>query len=492
MIYMKKNTRIITMASAALLAVAPMVANSVSVNAANTTQTNTQANNATLADQLTPKAYFTYNGQKIENGSVLPVGNGLPVRNGMTVKELLDEAKKGLSLESNIKTATTQWHTDARSVILNLIQQGVKVNGNDENATIELGSVTSFKLNISATAENSGSNGVKYDSPMQTVFVPFNSNVDSLSDPAIMGQFTHDGKTEEINANGQAFQVAANSKFDPTDIKLTDGNTVKIVGQQSSSDSKSVKVEVVSNPVDTSQVGKGFTVKLAATNSSGKKTEISYQVFVRPEGQFQLNILPKNWVGGLEDQVLFYQGEKYYIGTDLVFSNGEFFSTVSKASVPVGNRGNHIATKYLANSDTSAPDLVKKTIMHKAKAYTRGGGSTRKVYSAFTQVYVNNDPVHFESQYYANGDFYQVYNADGTYTNYFVKIGNIDGTKRTLKKNAYVYATSKRRADRTVLKKGQTVTTYGGSYKFKNGKRYYRIEGATATNKRYVKVANFK
>ncbi|GAA0194208.1 hypothetical protein GCM10008918_15330 [Lactobacillus kefiranofaciens subsp. kefiranofaciens] len=43
-----------------------------------------------------------------------------------------------------------------------------------------------------------------------------------------------------------------------------------------------------------------------------------------------------------------------------------------------------------------------------------------------------------------------------------------------------------------MLRKGDTITTYGGSYKFKNGKRYYRIEGATSTNKRYVKVVNFE
>nr|WP_239442478.1 SLAP domain-containing protein [Lactobacillus gallinarum] len=32
--------------------------------------------------------------------------------------------------------------------------------------------------------------------------------------------------------------------------------------------------------------------------------------------------------------------------------------------------------------------------------------------------------------------------------------------KRTLKRNAYVYATSKRRADYTVLIKGRIITTY--------------------------------
>ncbi|MFJ6923484.1 MAG: SLAP domain-containing protein, partial [Lactobacillus gallinarum] len=54
----------------------------------------------------------------------------------------------------------------------------------------------------------------------------------------------------------------------------------------------------------------------------------------------------------------------------------------------------------------------------------------------------------------------------------------------------YVYKTSKKRANKVVLKKGTEVTTYGGAYTFKNGKKYYKI-GAD-TKKTYVKVANFE
>ncbi len=67
---------------------------------------------------------------------------------------------------------------------------------------------------------------------------------------------------------------------------------------------------------------------------------------------------------------------------------------------------------------------------------------------------------------------------------------NADGTKRTLKHNAYVYASSKKRANKVVLKKGEVVTTYGASYTFKNGKKYYKI--GDNTDKTYVKVANFR
>ena len=74
--------------------------------------------------------------------------------------------------------------------------------------------------------------------------------------------------------------------------------------------------------------------------------------------------------------------------------------------------------------------------------------------------------------------------------NLYINADNIDGTSRTLKHNAYIYKTSTKRANKQVLKKGTKVTTYGASYKFKNGKQYYKI--GNNTDKTYVKVANFE
>ena len=78
---------------------------------------------------------------------------------------------------------------------------------------------------------------------------------------------------------------------------------------------------------------------------------------------------------------------------------------------------------------------------------------------------------------------------NGKATGKFINAANIDGTKRTLKHNAYVYKTSKKRANKVVLKKGDTVVTYGGTYTFKNGKQYYKI--GNDTKKTYVKASNF-
>ncbi len=74
----------------------------------------------------------------------------------------------------------------------------------------------------------------------------------------------------------------------------------------------------------------------------------------------------------------------------------------------------------------------------------------------------------------------------------YVRVTNITGTQRTLRHNAYIYWSSYRRTPGTgKIYKGQTVTTYGAAYTFKNGKKYYRISGCSATNKRYIKQANF-
>ncbi|EGF35669.1 surface layer protein, partial [Lactobacillus helveticus MTCC 5463] len=89
----------------------------------------------------------------------------------------------------------------------------------------------------------------------------------------------------------------------------------------------------------------------------------------------------------------------------------------------------------------------------------------------------------------ANGISYYEVIENGKATGKYINADNIDGTKRTLKHNAYVYKTSKKRANKVVLKKGTEVTTYGSPYTFKNGKKYYKI-GAD-TKKTYVRVENF-
>ncbi|GAA3627503.1 hypothetical protein GCM10022297_02530 [Lactobacillus hamsteri] len=301
-----------------------------------------------------------------------------------------------------------------------------------------------------------------------------NTNTNPISDFPIAIQFTQDGKTQSINPDGMYFQVSPNSSFNPTEFTGSNGNQFKIVAANNQ------KVTVDSNTVDTSKAGSVGTVKLTVGTDT-----VTYKIFVAPTGQKTLNIAPRQWIKALGDSNIFFsQGQKIYVGNNTQIINGISYSPISSVSQEEANskaKGWLVETKYLAN-ETPAPETVEKTVMHKALVYDDVGGSKVRHIAAFTTVTVDQEIKTIQgTRYYKISD-----RPD------YLKVSNIDGTKRTLTKNAYIYATSKRRADRTVLKKGETITTYGGSYKFKNGKRYYRIEGATATNKRYVKVANFE
>ena len=139
-----------------------------------------------------------------------------------------------------------------------------------------------------------------------------------------------------------------------------------------------------------------------------------------------------------------------------------------------------VKTGWFTGAYKGDDDATKTTIftMHKALMYDKNGNKTGKAFRQFRNIDVYADKVTI-----GNTQYYRVYN-----TLYYVKAANIDGTKRMLKKNSYIYKTGSKRANKKVLKKGSTVTTYGSSFKFANGKRYYRV----GKGKQYVPVANFQ
>ena len=139
-----------------------------------------------------------------------------------------------------------------------------------------------------------------------------------------------------------------------------------------------------------------------------------------------------------------------------------------------------VKTGWFTGAYKGDDDATKITVytMHKALMYDKNGNKTGKAFRQFRNidVYSNKETI-------KGVQYYRVYN-----TLYYVKAANIDGTKRVLKKNSYIYQTGSKRANKKVLKKGSTVTTYGSSFKFANGKRYYRV----GKGKQYVPVANFE
>lgn len=76
--------------------------------------------------------------------------------------------------------------------------------------------------------------------------------------------------------------------------------------------------------------------------------------------------------------------------------------------------------------------------MHTAILYNDKGKSLGKKYYSYRKVSVLPNTVDI------NGSEYYKLALGDDYNEAYIKASNIDGTKRTLKRNAYVYATNKR------------------------------------------------
>ncbi|KWU03770.1 cell surface protein [Lactobacillus crispatus] len=134
----------------------------------------------------------------------------------------------------------------------------------------------------------------------------------------------------------------------------------------------------------------------------------------------------------------------------------------------------------LTNTTNEVQAATTKAVMHTALAYDKDGNSTGVKYNAYQYVAVESNPVKIDGSLY-----YKVSGKDQ-----YIKATNIDGVTRKITHNTYIYRTSTGRTsynNRWKLYKGETITTYGGSYKFKNGKHYFRIGGP---NKQYIKSYN--
>lgn len=299
--------------------------------------------------------------------------------------------------------------------------------------------------------------------------------------------YTEDNKDKSEAISGKIFLIDENTEFNPLSFKASNGNTYKV----ESSDKAEVKV--VSNTVDPTKANSWGVVTVSTTTKSGKETQASYAVYVRNDKPVRLNVPYYTSVYGLQsvetnnflnDPATIRRGTEIYIGKNFMNAGSDTYNSISTKSLAIADNKEKASWMSTADllTDAAPIEAVEKTVMHRSLVYSQGGSSKYRHIAAFKKVTVEKEPYTFKGVKY-----YKIIDAPD-----YIKVANVDGTKRTLKHNAYIYATSTKRADRTVLKKGTTVITYGSSYKFKNGKSYYRIQGATATNKRYVKVANFE
>lgn len=482
------------LAAAALLAVAPVATSVVPVQAAGafttgTTVANSSASATTTTTKPTDRAYYTYNNEVIGEASTSNPSNNvlrttINITAGKTTVADVTKAINDLGLmyfsqnSSNGQKVTVN-DDEVTKVLKDSGVTFAKDDKGKETTTIESASTSAFNFTIS--------NG---NTVVQIPMVVSTSGTATPDATVPVFNWTENGTTNKGGLNGKVFQVAVGSAFNPLSFTNSNGEQITISAQQSDSNTTFASVEVTSNPVNTSEAGRYYNVTLTATGMTGKKTTATYTVLITSSHKQTLYANGQNAITTYSfygnniftNNTTFKDGEQVYVSDQTKTYNKESYSQVSPKSKSDANSSNiWVKTSALVKP---AGDTNVKTypVMVDSRAYDKNGNYLGHMYYAYDNIDIVPTVVTINGKTY-----YKVANKDE-----YVRVTNITGNQRTLKHNAYIYWSSYRRTPGTgKMYRGQTVTTYGPQMKFKNGKKYYRIEGCRNNNKRYIKAVNF-
>lgn len=465
---MKKNLRIVSVAAAALLAVAPVAASAVSVNAADTTSTSTTTNsNVTLnlngagstatdaANTVNVSSNFSLNAPVKANNAVTAnatLGGELTANlNGTSVSSSLADAAQDVTV-SDGNTNLYSYNKDTKKVENNLnnVVAGQSYTLTLTNVGFSFGSAMKNKtVTVKlAAGELSGKNVTKNADGSYKLTLDQYGNATELT-------YTQSLKAYNQGNTNSVFFINQNSGTTETKglyLTLANGNGELNVNDVLANIEKQYTAVQYNDSKFMSSTEKDSPVTIT-TNKDAVIAELKKQnITVNAAGNFT--------------------------------APDTFTVTLNAKSSINGKTGQLVVTVSVPNGKKTTVDSVSKTIMHNAYYYDKDAKrvGTDKL-TRYNSVTVSPKTTTIKGKAY-----YEVVE-NGKLSGKFINADNIDGTKRTLKHNAYVYASSKKRANKVVLKKGTEVTTYGGSYTFKNGKQYYKI--GNNTDKTYVKASNF-
>ncbi|KGL04670.1 S-layer protein SlpH [Lactobacillus helveticus] len=433
---MKKNLRIVSAAAAALLAVAPIAATAMPVNAATTINADSAINantNAKYDVDVTPSISAIAAVAKSDTMPAIPgslTGSISASYNGKSYTANLPKDSGNATITDSNNNTVKPAELEADKAYTVTVPD-VSFNFGSENAGKEI-TIGSANPNVTFT-EKTG------DQPASTVKVTLDQDgVAKLSSVQIKNVYAID---TTYNSNVNFYDVTTGA------VSIDADNQGQL----------------------------NITSVVAAINS---------KYFAAQYDKKQLTNVTFDTETAVKDAL---KAQKIEVSSVGYFKAPHTFTVNVKAT---SNKNGKSATLPVTVTVPNVADPVvpsqSKTIMHNAYFYDK---DAKRVGTDKVTRY-NTVTVAMNTTKLANGISYYEVIENGKATGKYINADNIDGTKRTLKHNAYVYKTSKKRANKVVLKKGTEVTTYGGSYKFKNGQRYYKI-GAN-TEKTYVKVANFE
>ena len=444
---MKKNLRIVSAAAAALLAVAPVAAAGVSTVNADAIQSATSVG---PVQEIPNKAEVNIK-PNISLTTSVP-GTDIDAALNASFTATVDGTTATSTLTAG-KSSVSMWYYDANSK-----RQEVK-NVKDINSA-QAG--TLFKVQLDGVTLNFGDKNANKD---VTVTLP-NENGNHFGNDG--KQLTFKGKT---NSNGVLtidrviLGVYAKDFSNSMVVQWHSANTGAVVNSASfqlyaGSDAGKMNVDQVRSQLGIgTKKANGYYASQDGTVDSQIKYTDNLEDALKAAG---VDVDAQGW----------FVAPKSFTFNETAKSQKNDATATLPVTVNVPN-----------GKDTTVPSQ-SKTVMHNAYFYDKNG---KRVGSDKVTRY--NSATVAMSTTTINGKAYYEVIENGKATGKFINAANIDGTKRTLKHNAYVYKSSKKRANKVVLKKGHTVVTYGGTYTFKNGKQYYKI--GDNTHKTYVKASNF-
>ena len=470
---MKKNLRIVSVAAAALLAVAPVAASAVSVNAAANTEITLPGNSnkdtkgtITLSSNVKavtfPRKTTTNNvtGQ-VENhmwdgslnGNVTASykGQSFTVNLGSNSVKGIYYIDKATNSYKPVKVDTTK---DGKTIYR--LEPGkpyyVYVVGASINMTT---------ANANLAHEVLGSNGdvtfFNGDKAADTLDVATNINGGVYR--------TNESGTANL---GDTFDMMV--KVVPTD--MTNARSVSFFEKSTGDVVNAGSLDFTVGPNQTLNVNQligSFNAKYAA-----------HQL----EGNTNSGASLTTTANDLKEQ-LAKQGMNVASNGDFT-PNATFSLNFSARSAANGATATMPVTVNVKGGKVVTPASVAQTgtvkIMHAAYTYEiKDGKLGSRVTSADTLHAYNVIPVYGTTT--VNGKKY--YRVSAT-QDWYINAGNVDGTSRTLNHNSYVYNNKgKRVKSEGTWKKGSKHTTYGAAMNIK-GNRMYRVG-----ENRYVKVVNF-
>ena len=461
---MKKNLRIVSVAAAALLAVAPVAATAMPVNAADSSAVATATNSTSAANN---------------NVSLNLNGAG----------DTANDAANIVNVSSNFS-----------------LNAPVKDAHNNVTANATLGGELTAKLNgttVSSSLANAAQDVTVSSTDGKTNFYSYNKNTNKL-----------ENKLNDVVAGTDYKLTLTNMGFSFGSSMKNKTITVK-VAKDATLNGKTGDVQVTLDQYGNA-TGLTYTQTLHAYNQSvtnavyfinvNSGTTETKGTWMTLANDGKLNV--SSVLDSLTKQYEAVQySDKAFNKIDITTTPADVTAELKKAGVDVDASGNFTAPDTFTvtlnaksgvngktaslpvvvtvpNGKSTVVPSVAKTVMHNAYYYDKDAKrvGTDKL-TRYNSVTVSPKTTTI------NGKAYYEVVENGKLSGKFINADNIDGTKRTLKHNAYVYASSKKRANKVVLKKGTEVTTYGGSYKFKNGKQYYKI--GNNSEKTYVKASNF-